>query len=221
MLTWMRTTLSASIGKKLVMALSGAALVGFLVAHLAGNLTLYADKDGRTFDGYAATLEANPLLPVAEIGLALLFAVHVFFAVRVSLENRRARASRYAVNTGKGKKTIGSTSMIWTGLIVLGFLFVHLWDFRISKELAGAPVSLAEMVRTRLSSGIGAAIYLVGVVVLGVHLSHGIRSAFQSIGVRHPSFDGLLTQLGWFLTVVLVVGFASFPLYFLLAGGKA
>lgn len=221
MLTWMRTTLSTSIGKKVVMGLSGAALVGFLAAHLAGNLTIYADKDGRTFDGYAATLESNPLLPVAEIGLAALFAIHVFFAIRLSIENRRARANRYAVTTGKGKKTIGSTSMIWTGLVVLGFLFLHLWDFRISKEFDGAPASLAEMVRTRLSSGVGATIYLVGVVVLGVHLSHGIRSAFQSIGVRHPTFDGFLTQLGWALTFVFVAGFASFPLYFLLAGGKA
>lgn len=221
MLTWMRTTLSTSIGKKVVMALSGAALVGFLAAHLAGNLTIYADQDGRAFDNYAAILEANPLLPVAEIGLAVLFAVHVFFAVRISMENRRARASRYAVTTGKGKKTLASTSMIWTGLVVLGFLFVHLWDFRISKELDGAPESLAAMVRARLSSGVGATIYLVGIAVLGVHLSHGIRSAFQSIGVRHPAFDGFLTRLGWVLTFVFVAGFASFPLYFLFAGGKA
>ena len=85
MLDWLKRTLRSSLGRKLLVALTGLALVGFLIVHLTGNLLIYADADGAAFGKYAAAIEGNPLLPIAEILLALLFLAHIGLAIRVSL----------------------------------------------------------------------------------------------------------------------------------------
>src|SRR6186997_2911513 len=98
--------LSSSIGKKALMSVTGLLLIGFLVAHVAGNLKLWADDDGRSFDAYAAGLQSlGPVLILGEIGLALLFVAHVALGVRVTLENRAARKQRYAVSASAGQRT--------------------------------------------------------------------------------------------------------------------
>jgi succinate dehydrogenase / fumarate reductase, cytochrome b subunit len=218
-MSWLRRLLGSSLGKKYVMALSGLALVAYLIVHVVGNLTLYADRNGAAFDRYAAAIEANPFLPLAEIGLAGLFLVHILFAVRTTLENRRARTRRYHVVAGKGAKTFGSTSMIVTGAFVLAFLIVHIIDFRIGKLAADAPHSLAQMVRERMRDPLGAAIYVVGSAAVGIHLTHGIKSAFQSLGLQHANATPQIARVGVWLAIAIGVGFASFPLYYLWSAG--
>lgn len=203
------------------MAATGLLLVGFLVVHLAGNLLIYADKESADFDAYAQKLDGNPLLPVAEIALAALFVVHIGFALRLNLENKEARSQGYAVRASLGKRTLSSASMVVTGLLVLVFLAVHLYDFRIGKLLADAGPSLGRMVRRRLSTPLGAGVYLLGVGALAVHLRHAFRSAFQTLGVNHPRLNPILERAGWAVAVLFGLGFASFPIYFLLAGGGA
>lgn len=213
MLNWLTKTFSSSIGKKYLVAASGLALVGFLIVHLAGNLTLFADADGSAFDAYAHALEANPLLPLAEIALAGLFAGHIALAITVSMQNREATTQRYRVRTTLGRATPASRSMIVTGILLLVFLVIHLWDFRIQAMFNGwTDGTLAGMVKTRLSSPIGMVIYSVGSILVGVHLSHGIRSTFQSLGVHHPRFQPLLRNGGIALAVLLGLGFLSFPI---------
>jgi succinate dehydrogenase / fumarate reductase, cytochrome b subunit len=179
-MTWLRRTLASSLGKKYVMAVSGLLLVGFLVVHLSGNLLLYFGRDGGSFDAYAAALDSNPLLPIAEIGLALLFVVHIATALRVSFENREARSQGYAVRASMGRRTLASTSMLVTGLVILVFLVVHIYDFRVGKLLVEPSTSLAGLVRKRFATPLGLGIYLVGVAAVAVHLRHAFRSAFQS-----------------------------------------
>lgn len=203
------------------MAATGLLLVGFLVVHLAGNLLLYADKPSAAFDAYAKKLDENPLLPVAEIALAALFVVHIGFALRLNLENKEARAQGYAVRASLGKRTVSSASMVVTGLLVLLFLAIHLYDFRIGKLLADAGPSLGRLVRRRLSTPLGAGVYLLGVGALAVHLRHAFRSAFQTLGVNHPRLNPILERASWAVAVLFGLGFASFPLYFLLAGDGA
>ncbi len=212
--TWLQKILSSSLGKKYITAITGLLLVLFLVAHLAGNLTIYADKDGSAFNSYAHLIESNPLLPLAEAGLLVLFLAHIGLAFRVTIENRRARRSRYAVANDKGKKTTSSATMIWTGLIVLGFLILHIWNFRIGKELAGESGDLYTLVKSELRQGWTPWAYVVGMGALGFHLWHALRSAFQTLGAAHPYLDEAWEKLRW-LAVVLALGFASFPLYFL------
>jgi succinate dehydrogenase / fumarate reductase cytochrome b subunit len=217
-MSWLRRTFISSLGRKYLMAATGLLLVGFLAVHLAGNLLIYSGKSGEAFDGYAAKLDGNPLLPVAEIGLALLFVAHIGLALRVNMENREARARGYAVRASLGKRTLSSASMVITGLAVLVFLLVHLYDFRIGKILQEPGSSLWLLVRRRLSTPLGAGVYLLGVLALGLHLRHAFRSAFQSLGVNHPHLNPLLERASWVVAILFGLGFASFPVYFLLAG---
>ncbi len=201
--------LGSTIGKKIAMSLSGLMLTGFLIAHLAGNLLFFKDGEHEAFDSYAHTLEGNPLLPLAEIGLLLLFLTHLFLAFVTTRANREARKTRYAVQASRGERTIASSSMLITGLVVLAFVVVHLLDFRFRERAADG---LAAMLARRLSEPVGAGIYFVGVAALGLHLSHALRSALQSIGANHPRFNAAIQRGGLVLAIVLFLGFASFPI---------
>lgn len=228
MTSWIGKALSSSLGRKYLVAASGLLLVAFLVTHLLGNLNLYADKTGDKFNAYAHFLSSNPLLPLAEIALAALFLGHAALAVTVTYKNRRARTDRYAVSGDKGKRTLASSTMIFTGIAVLAFLVLHVFDFRVAKDTAEAlgrygstreHFDLAAMVRARLSEPIGATLYIVAVIVLGVHLSHAIRSAAQSLGVNHRVLNPWIVRGGIALAILLTLGFLSFPIYFLFQGG--
>src|SRR5258705_6658640 len=218
-MSWLARTFTGSLGRKYLMAVTGLLLVGFLVVHLTGNLLIFSGASGADFDAYAQKLDANPLLPVAEIGLAALFVAHIALALRVNMENREARAQGYVVRASLGKKTIASASMVITGLIVLVFLLVHLYDFRIGRLSLEPGGSLAALVRKRLATPLGAGVYLLGVGALAVHLRHAFRSAFQSLGVNHPRLNPLLERASWAGALLFGLGFASFPLFFLLSGG--
>ena len=215
-MSWLDRILHSSIGRKALLASTGILLVGFLVVHLAGNLTLFADSTGEAFTSYEHALGSNPLLPVAEIGLLVLFAVHIGLAVRVTLANREARRQGYAVRASVGRKTFASGTMIVTGVLVLAFLVVHLMDFRVPKLFGSESVAdMAGAVKARLATPVGGVVYLVGVGALGLHLSHGFKSAFQTLGANHPRYTPWIERLGILLAVVLFLGFALFPVYFL------
>ncbi len=208
--------LGSTIGKKIAMSLSGLMLTGFLIAHLAGNLLFFKDGEHAAFDSYAHALEGNPLLPLAEVGLLVLFLTHLFLAFLTTRANREARKTRYAVQTSRGERTIASSSMLITGLIVLAFVVVHLLDFRLRER---AVDGLAGMLARRLSEPVGAGIYFIGVAALGLHLSHALRSALQSIGANHPRFNAAIQRGGLLLAIVLFLGFAAFPV--VLIGSRA
>ncbi|MBI5365201.1 MAG: succinate dehydrogenase cytochrome b subunit [Planctomycetes bacterium] len=208
----------SSLGKKFVMGLTGLMLVGFLFVHLGGNGLLYADRDGRAFDHYEQAMSANPAILLAEIGLAALFAAHIVFALRVTMANHVAKGEGYRRATPARTRTLGSSTMIYTGLVLLGFLIVHILDFRVGKLLRDDGYSMTAMVAERLASPVGAVVYLLGVSALLLHLSHGARSLFQSLGIGHPNLDPWLVRLGWTITLVLGLGFLSFPIYFLVQG---
>lgn len=209
--------LRSSIGRKFMMSLTGAALIAFALVHLLGNLTLYADSDGTAFNSYAHLLETNPLLPLAEIGLAVLFVVHIGLGIRTALDNREARPSRYKDLAPHGNRSVASTTMIVTGLLVLVFLVVHLVDFRFAER---HPDGLAHMVVERLAQPLGAVVYLVGVVALGVHLWHAFQSVFQTLGLYHPRYRPMVVKAGWAVAVVVGLGFATFPLVIFTAPGS-
>lgn len=206
--------LRSSIGRKFAMALTGAALALFVLIHLIGNLTLFADAEGLAFNAYAHTLESSPLLPLAEIGLAALFVVHIYLGIRTALDNRDARPGRYKDLAPHGNRTLASTSMIVTGLLVGAFLVVHLIDFRLAPRDADG---LASMVVVRLSKPLGAAIYLIGVLALGVHLWHAFQSLFQTLGLNHPRYRPLIVKSGWAFALLIGGGFAAFPVVILAA----
>ena len=218
--SWIGRFLSSSVGKKTVLAVTGLSLVGFLVAHLLGNFSLYTGGiEG--FNEYAAALEdLGGLLMAAEVGLFALFVIHMGLALRIVRENRLARQEAYRVNATMGSSTAASRSMAITGLIVLLFLIVHIIDFRVP-TLLGDMDNLGEAVVQRLASPVGATIYLIGILALGLHLRHAIQSALQTLGIQHPNWSPVLRAGAMALAAALALGFASFPIYCLLSEGAA
>jgi len=205
--------LASSVGKKFVMGFTGLLLVGFLMEHLHGNLKLLEDPSGESFDAYVDFLQGfGPLLTVAEVGLALLFLAHVYLALRLTHENFLARERRYVVRRHRGAATLGSVSMFYTGALILGYLLKHLYDFRFDDRFFDDPDAL---VKVTLSQPGHAVVYLCAALVLGIHLSHGFQSAFQSLGASHPRWTPLVELSGRLVALFFAAGFAAFPIYFL------
>ena len=208
--------LQSSLGKKFVMALSGLLLVGFLLMHLLGNLTLYGGSDGAKFIKYATSLhDLGPLMVVAEAMLVLLFGIHVYYALRLIRENRAARPLPYAARKTLGQSTLASRTMPITGLIVLGFLVGHLLHLRFREGLFAPHADQLHAYVVDRDSGLAAplfgAFYLLGSLAVGLHVSHGFRSLFQSLGLNHPLLNRIAGRLAVGLSILIGLGFASFP----------
>lgn len=216
-MNWLIRALSSSIGKKFILGITGLLLCGFLVVHLAGNVLLFVGAE--EYNHYAHALhEQGALLVVAEIGLLLLFLAHMALAVITTRENQAARSREYVrKETKQGKELLAFTPHNWmfvTGAIVLAFVLLHLADFRFEARNHGPPDEepFDKAVRL-LKDPITFGGYIAGVLVLGLHLSHGFSSAFQSLGLSHPKYNKCIKILGRVFAVTIAVGFASFPLW--------
>ena len=219
-MNWVVKALKSSVGKKLVMAVTGVLLCLFLVIHLAGNLLMYVGPD--VYNGYAHTLHSQPgLIKVAEFGLLILFLVHIWLALETTRDNREARKTRYAVKQSKiyDRKIPHAISpennMLLTGVVVLAFLLIHVGDFTFNLKMTERIKDLEPFDKAIviMRNPVSFVAYLVGVLLLGWHLTHGATSMFQSMGLKHPKYDPLTTRFGPFFGLVMAVGFASFPLY--------
>lgn len=220
-MNWLIKALSSSIGKKFVMALTGLLLCGFLVVHLAGNLLLYVGAGA--YNKYAHTLHSQEwFVKIAEGGLVVLFGAHILLALSTWSENRRARRNSYltktskleAIDTAFGAPFSAENWMFWSGFIVLGFLIVHLSDFTLGLRLQGPegeePFDKAVRI---LHDNTSFWVYLVGSLVLGIHLMHGFASAFQSLGVNHSKYNRAVRWLGIAFGIAIGIGFALFPIW--------
>lgn len=222
-MSWFRLLVSSSLGKKYIMGITGLLLCGFLVTHLAGNLLMYVSPD--VYNNYAHSLhEQEWLIVIAEIGLLVLFLLHLWLAFDLARMNRRARLVSYeAKRTKEGAELAparADTWMLLSGLFVLGFLLVHLADFHfeLSPDIAyeteaGNPKEPFDKAIAVLTNPIRALVYIVGTVFLAFHLSHGFSSAFRSLGISHPKYNQFLRRLGYVFAVIFGLGFATFPIW--------
>ena len=208
---------SSSIGKKWVVGISGALLVLFVLAHLAGNLTIYAGPHGEGINVYAQALHASPLLLwTARIGLLVVFVVHILTALSLVLENRRARPQRYAVKA-RVQSTIFARTMALSGLVVLSFLIFHVLQFAAGMsphshlyDLEGRH-DVAAMIILSFHNPLVSGFYLLSLLLLGMHLSHGISSIFQTFGLNGRKSAALIKNGALVLAWALMLGFASIP----------
>lgn len=214
----------STVSKKVIMAISGILLAGFLIVHLGGNLTLLVSAD--LFNSYAYHLEAlGPLLYVAEAGLVAIFLFHVVAAIQVWLEKKRARTDKYAMLVTKGgpsKNTLISRSMIITGLVLLVFIPLHIWMFKYNSgtphpttEVNGQEVKdLYAIVLAAFKNPLIVAAYTGVMLLLGAHLRHGFWSALQSLGAMNARWTPLVYTAGLVFAVLMAGGFLFLPLYF-------
>jgi succinate dehydrogenase / fumarate reductase cytochrome b subunit len=206
--------LGSSIGKKLMMAVTGLSFVFFLLAHLAGNLTITAGADA--FNGYAARLHAlGPVLTVAELVLLGFFLVHVCCGLYLFWQNFRARPERYCVDRRAGGRTLASAMMPYTGLAILFFVLWHLLQFHFVDK---SHVTIFALVSGAFSDPLTVVTYVAAMGVVGLHVSHGFWSLFQTLGLNHPRWMPAVRSASPLLALGLALGFGFLPIYLLLGG---
>ena len=220
---WLTNFLTSSIGRKLVMSLTGLFLIVFLKIHLLGNLQLLANDGGEAFNTYAYFMTHNPLIKVVSIGLYFFIIVHAVQGLLLALKNRAARKSRYAVNTSDNS-SLPSRHMALLGSLVLAFLFIHMGDFWWKMKMDMLPTvtyaGIDEPVKDlyfRVAEAFGnpliVAAYIIGQIALAMHLWHGFQSAFQTLGVNHKKYTPAIKLIGKLYAVIVPTGFALIPLY--------
>ena len=207
---------STSIGTKLLLALTGLALVGFLIVHLAGNLLLFFGP--AHFNDYAHALISNPLIIPAELGLLAIFLLHAIKAVLNVIANRAARRVGYETKKwagGPSRKSWASTSMIVTGLLTLLFVPLHLITFKYGPTYPGADGvrDLYRLVIEVFQSPWYVAYYVVMMVLVGLHLRHGVSSSLQSLGLIPERWTRAFLGAGIGLALVVGGGFVLIPIY--------
>ncbi len=204
----------SSVGRKLVMALTGLFLCIFLVEHLYGNLLLYKIDKGVAFNEYSAWMAGNLLIRTVEIALFAGILIHVIDGLYLTLQNRKARPVRYAVSQQTGNSTWFSRNMGLTGSVILFFLIVHLRSFFVPHRVFHAANSMAYDVAIAFKSNWYAALYVIAMVILGAHLNHGFQSAFQTVGANNQKYRSTLRVAGSIFALLIMIGFASFPVMF-------
>ncbi len=213
---------SSTVGSKILIGLTGLMLFGFLITHLAGNLTVFGGS--AAFNAYTYKLESTkPLLYVAEIGLLLIFLLHVVKTVGGYLRNRRARPVGYTEKRLAGhtsRKGVSSTSMIVTGLAILVFVVIHIRTFKYGpyyEEAATGHRDLFRVMEEAFQNPLMVAFYVGSMVLIGLHLNHGISSAAQSLGLSNRRTGRALVLTGRALALAIAGGFAVLPIYLFVA----
>ena len=209
--------LKSSIGKKTLMGLTGLVWSGFVLTHMLGNMLILVSPEA--YNHYGHALVSNPLLPIAEAFLVLNLLVHFFCGIKLTIENRCARPDRYKACTKDEKAaSVASKTMAYTGSLIMVFIILHIITFKYGTfyPVTYGGVEMRDLHRlivevfhdTRY-----VAWYLVCLVLLGFHLSHGFASSFQSLGFRHPKYTCTIKIIGKIYAIVVALGFISQPLY--------
>ena len=208
-MNWLISTLGSSIGKKLMMAITGLGFIGFLLVHLIGNLTLYSGRD--LFTSYVKHLHTlGPLITVAELGLLFFAVVHVLIGTLLFYENLVARPVRYKVNKNAGGRTIGSITQPYTGFIILAFIIIHLINFHFAEH---TDESLYLLISTAFANPLYVGIYIIAMIVVAIHISHGFWSLFQTFGASHPKYMPFIKGVGIVVSLIFGIGFGFIPIF--------
>lgn len=208
--------LTSSVGKKIIMSLTGFFLFSFLIVHLYINLFLFKQDHGATFDVYAEFMATYPVLRPLEIVLFAGFLLHAFVGVWLWVTNRAVRPQGYKVNRASNNSALTSRITFWTGMFVAVFLVVHIKTFFVASRFFPDGRTMYEIVNQAFRSPLYVVFYLVALVFLGYHIKHGFQSALQTLGLSDPQYKGLIDIVGLCFWLIIPACFAAMPLYFLL-----
>lgn len=263
-MTTLAATFKKSIGRKVVMGITGLFLVSFLLVHLSGNLQLFSSDGGLGFNTYTKFMTTNPLIKIAEYVLFAGFLFHIVYAAILTRQNSGARPQKYAYQQPKAGASWFSRNMGLSGSIILIFFVVHLtmfwgvyhfgggeavtvqdaytqvWKVTDAGNLSNiitesyidddmyAMLSDADKMKTVKGMSMFkitessfhqwwiVLLYVIAMILLGMHLNHGFQSAFRSLGLVHDKYQPLLSKLGTTIAIVFPAVFAAMPLYFFL-----
>ncbi|HHG85690.1 MAG TPA: succinate dehydrogenase cytochrome b subunit [Bacteroidetes bacterium] len=228
---------SYSVGKKLIMGLTGFFLITFLIEHVIGNFLMFGGPE--PFNAYAEFMGHTWFIRIAEVILFLGFIIHIYDGLSISLQNSKARPVGYAVKAGSKNSNWFSRNMKWTGTILLVFLILHLVSFFMTARFGldiGMGIDMSMFPYDTISytsDGITehslwhkaaaqfsvewySAIYVLAMVVVAFHLLHGFQSAFQTLGIKHPKYAGMIEKAGLGFAILAPAALASVPIYFVI-----
>jgi succinate dehydrogenase / fumarate reductase cytochrome b subunit len=218
-MSWFASLLSSSLGKKLLMALTGLFLISFLAVHLTGNLQLLKDDGGRAFNVYAEFMSTNPLIQfISKANFTFIF-IHIIWSLLLTIQNRRARGAVSYQKTNKSS-IWSSRNMGILGTIILIFLVVHIRHFYAEMHWGGIPTvnydgeevrDIYTTVAYWFSKEWYVALYVFCMIALGFHLWHGFSSAFQTLGLNHVKYNPVINFVGRAFAILVPAGFALIP----------
>ncbi len=227
-MSWLIKTFTTHTGRKLLAALTGLGVVAFLIIHLIGNTQIFSSSNA--LNEYAHDLHAGPLIVLGDVGLLIAFPLHIAMVIWLAIDNKKARGGTdYKVVQTKQKRSfagvLASKTMLYSGLVLLFFVVIHVWHFRLQHQTIAdgafgsgvAAGDLKQAIMVTLSKPHWGILYIVGSLLTGWHLSHGIQAAFRTIGAYHPRYTPIIVKAGAGLSVVLALGFASIPVWILLS----
>jgi len=210
--------IQTSIGKKMIMGICGAIWAGFVLGHMAGNMLILVSAEAYNKYGHAI-VSNKPLLYTAEVILVLSLVIHATLGIKLYLENRRANAGKYAVPASPQKRArFASRTMAFHGTMILIFIIYHLITFKYGPHYNvtydGVEIrDLHRLIVEVFQSPAYIAWYVVCLVLLAFHLSHGVSSVFQTLGANHPKYNCMIRKLSIGYSIFVVAGFLSQPLY--------
>lgn len=217
----------SSLGKKYIMAVSGLAMFGFVVAHMLGNLQVFLGPDA--INDYGHFLQSNPeLIWPARLGLLAMVGLHIWSAIKLSAENKAARPKGYGTYKVVAA-SYASRTMLVSGLVLFAFIVYHLLHFTVQVDgvnLTNTSFSklqdakqhkdIYNMIVIGFSQPIVSIFYIVSMCLLSLHLSHGISSMFQSLGWKNRKYGKLIDRFALIMAGILVVGYSAIPIAVLL-----
>ncbi len=220
-MNWFSNLFSSTLGRKLIMALTGLFLILFLVVHLLGNLQLMKADGGKAFNLYAHFMTSNPLIITVSVVNFAFIAFHIIWAAILTRRNRKARGPvGYAVN--KNSSTLTSRNMGVLGTLVLVFLIIHLRSFWYETHFGNIPLvdydgqqvkHLYAVVDAAYTQVWFVVLYVVSMAVIGFHLYHGFGSAFQTLGLNHVKYNPIIRFIGVAFAIIVPALFALIPIY--------
>lgn len=221
--------INSSIGKKVLLGITGLSWVVFVIGHFIGNTTLLLENPD-PFNKYAHFLSSmGSLLYLIEALLAASLLIHMGYAIKVTYENYKARPIGYKKNKrvkGESKRGIATASMIYTGILLIIFLVIHINNFKYGSYyttvIDGKEVrDLYRTVYEYYASLPNVIYYVIMMVLLGTHLSHGVWSAFQSLGLNGKRFTPFIYKVGFIIALIVSIGFIWIPIQVYLVGGAS
>lgn len=208
--------LNSSLGRKVVMALTGLFLITFLIVHCAINALIFYNDSGVTFNKGAEFMGTNPIIRTMEVVLFIGLILHIYQALMLTLQNNKARTFKYAVNDAKANSKWYSRSMGLLGTLILMFLIIHLKHFwvvsRFTDEITGGHTTLFNKMQEAFSSVWVVIIYDLAMISLAYHLIHGFYSAFQTLGLNNRKYTPLIQKTGMAFSIIICFVFAMMPL---------
>ena len=214
--------LTSTLGKKLLMSLTGLFLISFLTIHLIGNLAVFNNDGGLAFNAYAAFMSTNPVIGTVSYLLYAGIILHVVIAIILYFSNSSARPVKYKSQKAGESSSWESRSMTLLGVLILAFLLIHLkdfwWQYKHNGgyqfvEDANGNRDIYALVIQQFKTIFALVSYLVGLIALFFHLKHGFQSAFQTLGLEHQKYTPAIKAIGVVYSIVVPIGFALMPIF--------